>query len=187
MNETHLTDETTLNHRSGCGWDVTQLRKRFLTWLLNHDEPGKFLSTKEMCKDVSAWSQFSKRVVDPVLESMADVVELSDRDYAFNKGWPRKIRLKPEAIGSVRAELEGAPPFELRPRKPRWLPADHDTQLNAVSPHVPAPLPPPAKPVTTEQPRSMLKELRNYPGTWLKFKNLPPETTDVAFRDYLAQ
>lgn len=62
--------KNTLNHRSGCGYDVDVLRKRILDYLIAHGGDGRWLSRSNMCHATDAWRQFGKRVIDPLLERM---------------------------------------------------------------------------------------------------------------------
>jgi hypothetical protein len=81
-----------LNHQSGCGHDIGELRKRFLEYLRSHGEPGQWLSRSDMCHATYAWSQFGKKVVDPLFDRMVAEGVIEHLPASSTHG--RKVRLR---------------------------------------------------------------------------------------------
>lgn len=88
---TPVQPDNTLNHRSGSGLDVAELRKRFLDYLNTHGAPGEWLGRTDMCRATDAWVKWGKHVVDRVLDDMAAecIIEVCSMPY----GQGRQIRL----------------------------------------------------------------------------------------------
>jgi len=82
-----------LNHQSGCGFDISVLRERFIRYLKNHGMPGDWLERTKMCAATQAWQEFGKGLVDPLLKLMEHDGIVETRHNPVS-GCPRQIRLK---------------------------------------------------------------------------------------------
>jgi hypothetical protein len=85
LTERQETDNT-LNHQSGCGLNVDELRKRFLDYLNSHGVPGQWLGRTDMCRATDAWTRWGKHVVDKVLDDMVAECIVEVKSFGHGKG-----------------------------------------------------------------------------------------------------